>query len=316
MNTGIFRPLDWHWISLIGPDSQDFLHRISTVNTRGMQPGEGAPGFILSPQGKVRAAFTLWNYRDGEYAFELAEGSSGRWKKELLTVIDQFTFAEKITLADVTGLDSRWIFLPEGTEAPETLGRIEARRTLAVDEEIRICHHGVSDYGRPWISVWGREQRLTQWLDRSFPDALTLTEEQLEQWRIDSVRPKLDSEITESTIPLEVGLKDAIAENKGCYPGQEVIERIVALGSPARRLLRIEGKLVAGQSSPSPGEKILNDATPPIEIGEVSSSYREGDRFVALALLRKIHAKVGLPVTCASGVTGTVAQVSEYSAEK
>ncbi len=313
MTIEIFRPLDWHWISLIGPDAQDLLHRISTVNTRGMQPGEGAPGFILSAQGKVRAAFSLWNYRDAEYAFEVATGSSGRWKKELLSVVDQYIFAEKVAIAEVNELESRWIFLPSGSAAPETLGRVEAGKTLALDDEIRVCNHGSADYGRPWISVWGRAQRLAQWIDRTFPDALTLSEERLEHWRIDAVRPKLDSEITEATIPLEVGLKDAIAENKGCYPGQEVIERIVSLGSPARRLSRIEGKLAAGQTSPSPGEKVLNDATPPAEIGEISSSYREGDHYVALALLRKIHAKIGLPITCASGVSGTVAQVSAYT---
>jgi folate-binding Fe-S cluster repair protein YgfZ len=114
--TRIYQPSDWCWISLIGPDAQDFLHRVTTVHARALQPGQGTPGFFLNPQGKVRASFNLWCYREAEYAFEFAAGQGGKWKTELLAAIDQYTFAEKMTLADVTGLECRWIL----ADAPGT----------------------------------------------------------------------------------------------------------------------------------------------------------------------------------------------------
>lgn len=310
--TRLFQPYGWNWISLIGPDAQDFIHRVTTVNSRSLALGEGAPGFFLNPQGKVRAFFHLWNYREGEYAFEFAGGESGRWKKEMLAAVDQFTFAEKMTLADVTELECQWIFLAPGQSAPDFLASISPGHTTAIDEEIRVCHHGDQDYGRPWISAWGRGPRLRQWVERAFPGAAAAHLEDIELWRIQATRPRVDFEITDGTIPLEVGLKDAIADAKGCYPGQEVIERIVALGSPAKRLAKLEGSLSPGAKMLERGEKLLNEAEPPVEVGEVTSVARDGNRFIALAMIRKIHAKEGMPVRTEAGVSASILKIAPY----
>lgn len=299
------QPFQWSWITLIGPDAGDFLHRLTTVNVRNLIVGEGAPGCFLTPQGKLRAYFTLWNYRLTEFAFEIDAGESGHWKKALLETIDQYTFGEKITVAEVP-LESRWIF-PDA-EGLAKLGVAESMKTAAIDEEIRVCHHGEADFGRPWVTVWGRGPRLAQWLERAFPQAQSIGFETTETWRIEASRPRADLELSESTIPLEVGLKDAIAENKGCYPGQEVIEKIISLGAPAKRLIRIDG------SGPVParGEKILNLADPAAEVGEVTSVAETSTGFVALGIVRKIHAKEGLEVRFTTGSQGTVARVAPY----
>src|SRR5258708_6477174 len=92
------QPIQWAWITLKGPDAADFLHRLTTVNVKVMQPGEGSAGFFLNPQGKMRAYFQLWRVSREEFFFELDAGASGKWKQELLTVIDQFHFGEKFVL--------------------------------------------------------------------------------------------------------------------------------------------------------------------------------------------------------------------------
>lgn len=304
MKTHFYRPKDWHWLSLIGPDAQDFLHRITTLNVRQLSVGSGAPGFFLNAQGRIRAGFHLWAYREGEYGLEFAGGETGRWKSELLAAIDQYTFSEKMTLADVQELSSAWIFCEQ---APATLEGLAPGKTLALDEEIRVCHHGDRDFGRHWISVWARGPRLDQWIDRTFPDALPATQEQLEHWRIDAVRPWVDREILpDATIPLEVGLGDGISSNKGCYPGQEVIERIVSVGSPAKRLALIQGK----GPGPRPGDKLLNIASEPTEVGEVTSCAEINGGFHALALIRKIHARESLPVRIPSGAEATITRIA------
>ncbi len=88
------------------------------------------------------------------------------------------------------------------------------------------------------------------------------------------------------TNPLEVNLGSAIDSNKGCYPGQEVIEKILALGSPARRLCllrRVDG--AGNETLPA----ILHDATG-AEAGKLTSSDGE----YALAILKRTHLKPGL----------------------
>ncbi|NDG86203.1 MAG: hypothetical protein EBX52_14335, partial [Proteobacteria bacterium] len=56
--------------------------------------------------------------------------------------------------------------------------------------------------------------------------------------RVLSLTPKQGNEfeLDGKTNPLEVNLRHAISDQKGCYPGQEVIEKIIAIGSPARKL--------------------------------------------------------------------------------
>ena len=97
----------WNLITLSGADARDFLHRLTTVNVNSLQIGQGAPGFFLNPQGKIRAFFTLWRFATEDYSFEFDAGATCHWKKELLAAIDQYTFAEKFVLTDVTSLACR-----------------------------------------------------------------------------------------------------------------------------------------------------------------------------------------------------------------
>ena len=249
----------WRWISFQGSDAKDFLHRLTTVNLKFLPIGKGAKGCFLSPQGKIRAYFTLWNYNSNEYGFELDEGAEGYWKKELLAVIDQYTFAEKLTLTETADhLQCRWLLL-EDEELPQVAPSIEPYHTLATPETIRICHHGKRDFGKNWLTLWGKSEDLTRWMERTLPQTKPLKWEEIEARRIQNLTPKVDAEITSASMPLEIGLQDAIAGNKGCYPGQEVIEKVVSLGSPAKRLAQIRGNGPAPQA----GNPIFNMGTLP-----------------------------------------------------
>ena len=116
MSTESNQSFRWSFLSLHGPDAQDFLHRLSTVRVKALKIGQGAPGCFLTPQGKLRASFYLW--RDGEthFTFEFDAGQDGAWKRELLAFIDQYTFAEKMTLSESpSDLECIWLF-PEESE--------------------------------------------------------------------------------------------------------------------------------------------------------------------------------------------------------
>lgn len=302
-------PIHWSWITLIGPDAQDFLHRLTTVHVKGLTPGSGAPGCWLSGQGKLLAHFVLWCCRPGEYAFEFDAGANGSWKKRLLELIDRYTFGEKITVAEVP-LSALWLFPDSEALAAQTLGGIAPGQTLAAgDGAIRLCHHGETDFGRPWLTAWGRTERLAQWLNHSFPNAKRERFETLEGWRIQAVRPWVDHELTENTLPPEAGLVESVSGNKGCYPGQEVVERIATQGSPTRRLALIEG---SGEA-PSAGSKVLNLSEPAMEVGEITSVVRTDGGFRALGFVRKLQAKEGFEIRLEGGASGRIARVAPYA---
>ena len=94
------------------------------------------------------------------------------------------------------------------------------------------------------------------------------------------------------TNPLEVNLGSAIDENKGCYPGQEVIEKIISLGSPARRLCLLRRMDTGGAPESLLLPAILHDPQGN-EAGKLTSS----DGVVALAIIKRTHLKEGIELS-------------------
>lgn len=86
----------------------------------------------------------------------------------------------------------------------------------------------------------------------------------------------------EKTIPLEAGLTEGIDFNKGCYLGQEIIERLHSRGTPARRLAQVSWQ---GSSVPAQTE-LHSDGK---HAGFVTRSVSSGGETTALAYIRRKH---------------------------
>ncbi|WP_230467759.1 CAF17-like 4Fe-4S cluster assembly/insertion protein YgfZ [Lujinxingia vulgaris] len=67
-----------------------------------------------------------------------------------------------------------------------------------------------------------------------------------ERLRLAAGVPRFGVELHEKVIPLEAGFEDAIAYDKGCYLGQEIIARLDTRGTPAKMLRRVS--LEAGEA--------------------------------------------------------------------
>ena len=274
----IYRPgSSWMLADFSGPDARDFLHRLSTVDVRALKPGHGRFGFFLHANGKIRSAFWLWCLEPDVFAFELPPDTPGLGWDALSTAIEQLTFSERQSLTRVEGLECAWVL----SKDPNTLP-CGPEETQAIEAEIRIFSHGVHLTGLSLFSLWGRPTRLSQELERRFPAAKALTLNELEGFRISAGSPGFGTEITPETNPLEIGLAYAIADQKGCYPGQEVIEKIIALGEPAYRLVRAKASCTL-----LPGPLTQEGSTTPV--GNLTSCF--GDE--GLARVRKLVARTG-----------------------
>ncbi len=108
-------------------------------------------------------------------------------------------------------------------------------------------------------------------------DSITLEKDRIQQ-RI----PKEGNEFVADgqTNPLEINLQNAIHDQKGCYPGQEVIEKIIAIGSPSKRLclVRITDENFATVSLPLE-----------LDFGKLTSFVSP----FGLAIVRKTHTLPG-----------------------
>lgn len=104
----------------------------------------------------------------------------------------------------------------------------------------------------------------------------------------ENLTPQVGFEITPDANPLELGLGPHISDQKGCYPGQEVIERILTQGAPPRKLSLIVSDAQSGEKAPKPGDPIQIDQT---QIGVITSCISlAGGKYKALGLIKKTHA--------------------------
>lgn len=297
MTSSAYFPASTHLFEMKGKDARDFLHRLTTANVRDLEPGDFRPGFFLSPQGKVRATFRVAARGDDSFYLEVEGGAEDRWKTALLAVMDQFTFAEKYELREIEGVANAWFLgLPNSAE-----NRMEER--IVDGEPLVLLHGSRRALATAWTSVWGPRAALDRFV--AAEGGRRIGEDEFEKSRIAALFPRIDRELVFDANPLEIGLREAVADNKGCYPGQEVIEKIVSLGSPARRLALLTGTgLLPARGA---GLKSADGA----EAGAVTSAARaEGEGFLALALLRKTMATEGNKLSVSGSPAGAALEVN------
>ena len=117
--------------------------------------------------------------------------------------------------------------------------------------------------------------------------------EALEMYRIARGIPRYGVDLRERDLPQETGQEHSLNFSKGCYIGQEIVERIRSRGNVHRALIGFE---VAGEP-PQPGTKIFAADK---EVGEITSAARvpfgDGGRTFALGYLRREAATAGSTV--------------------
>ncbi len=215
----------FQWIEATGKDAADFFQRLSTADVKGLAPGEGTWALFLSAVGRIVSVFWVWRLPDGKgLGFEVPVSPVHQWPERFLKYIDDLHFGEDL------GIQKG----PTGSEpfpAPPELAAL-TKPKLMIAQPVMTAFHASLQWGQPTCVVYGAEGPLV--------DAALLTRS-----RIEALIPGVDQEIVPDANPLDIGFFEAIHPNKGCYPGQEVIERTLAKGSPAKRLVLARGKAPA-----------------------------------------------------------------------
>ena len=175
---------------------------------------------------------------------------------------DAATYLQSQASQDLRGMavgDSRWTFLLQPTGKIDVLARV----TMVGDERFELD----TDPGFGPVL----EARLNRFKIRvkatvEARDSGTSSVEVDDDQRIAAAWPKMGAEIIPGeTIPAETGLDDvAVSFTKGCYPGQELVERMDSRGSTAPRHLAV----LPRHDDDEPGSAVIQDGTP---IGKITS---------------------------------------------
>jgi aminomethyltransferase len=242
--------LDWRaLINVSGKDRVRWLHNMVTNNIRDLQPNHGRYNFVLNAQGRILG--DLYVFNRGE---SLLIQTDRRQVETLLTTLRRFIIMDKVELSD---LDSSIAGI--GVAGPKAQELLSAAGidTVALEP---LGIQDVSFHGVQVQIVRGGEQKSTWfeiWLDPSQARAVasrlthagasSIGAEALEMWRVLLGIPQYGVDIRDRDLPQETGQMQALNFNKGCYIGQEIVERIRSRGQVHRKFT---GFVFAGGLAP------------------------------------------------------------------
>ena len=286
-------------LEFTGADRLSYLQGLISNDLRVAPSGEGIYAAFLNQQGKVLAdcrALTT----DDSFIVDFWEPL----KPKILDHLHRYLVADEVEIAD---LNDRYAILSiQGPESERLLEKLVPRdqqpqKTLAHSlaqiggVEIRICRssHTAED-GFDLMIPLGEITSLARHLTEAaaLSSGRWVGEEAYEMLRIEAGIPRYGVDITEDNLILETGLNHAVSFNKGCYLGQEVVERIRSRGHVNKAL---SGLAVHGEKPPLPGCKILSAEK---EIGRITSSTYSpalGSAF-ALGYVHRDHRAQGTQV--------------------
>lgn len=114
--------------------------------------------------------------------------------------------------------------------------------------------------------------------------------------RVEAGVPALGRELDEEVLPPEARLERAIATDKGCYVGQEIVARLRARGQVNHLLV---GLALEGDDTPPAGVELVAGERTTGELTSVVVSPTLGP--IALGYVRREHADAGTEVRFAGG---------------
>jgi aminomethyltransferase len=324
-------------ICLTGADRVRFLHGQVTNDVKKLRVGEGCYAAITTAKGKMESDLNIFALA-GELLLDFEPGLT----KKISAHLEKFIVADDVQIVDAAphyGLLS--VQGPKAKEVvralnlfPEiptqqfgsikisdaTLGeiylannsRLGLRRHVAALESADMSAHSTFSDGFdlfvPNNSLGAVADKLIAAAKQIGGRAVGWTA--FETARIEAGIPRFGADMDETNIPLECGIESrAIVYNKGCYIGQEVINRIHSVGHVNRELrgLRLATDL---ESLPKKGDKLFHANK---EVGYVTSAVKSPalGAPVALGYVRRETNQIGNELTLRTAAGESPAKIVE-----
>lgn len=297
------------YLSFTGPDRVRYLNAILTNNVKDLKVGEGDVSLFLSPQGRIQAE--IETYAEAERLFCV---TFSMIREKLIPALDHFIIMDDVALADES---SRYGTLAlEGPQSGaivkqlcgfelESLAELGWRESQLGSIPCRVSRRSPAGVVSAEF-LCEQSQLAALWkvlLEAAKshgggPAGYTA----LNALRLETGTAWFGYDFGEKQIPHEAGLeKSHISYTKGCYTGQEIVERVRSRGQVNR--VRALFKLLA-PNLPDAGTPLLSDGK---EVGHITRSA-ESPFFHSIIAMGYIRRELSLPGTelMISGKTATV----------
>ncbi len=304
-------------ISFTGKDRARYLNAMLTNNIRDLAPGLGNVSLLLSPQGRIMAEAETLALED-----RLLVVSYAMIRARLVETFDKFIIMDDVTLEDLT--DRTGTLALEGPKTSaivrelcgldlNSLAELGHAEAFAKKDATNIpCR--VVKYSRGEIPgadfIVGREHLHALWnllLEAAHRhgggpvgyDALNIL-------RLEAGIPWYGADFDENQIPHQAALeKTHINFSKGCYTGQEIVERVRSRGHIQRQraILRFAGDAIPNAGEPLFASNAEGEQEAPAEVGFVTSAAKSPatGAIIGMGYVRHEHSAPGAKLTWKNG---------------
>jgi aminomethyltransferase len=299
--SGIY-DLSWRAkIAVSGGDRVRWLNNMVTNNVRDLRTGAGNYNFVLNAKGQILA--DLYAYNRGDEFWLDTERSQA---ESLLSTLDRFIIMDDVELTDIS--DKVSAIAVQGSEAGQLLAAIGVPVTSLEPMQIFDTHWrdiGISitqmeSAQFKTFEIWAATDNIPLlWSALLNAGGTPVGTRALECFRVMAGVPKYGQDIRIGDLPQETGQMHALSFTKGCYIGQEIVERIRSRGA----VHRIFSGFMAEHGQPATGMKILADGK---DVGVLTSlarvpSRQLGDRTLGLGYIRREALSRGTPLGIEGG---------------
>ena len=266
---GLFDLANRAMLQFTGDDRLSYLQGMLSNDLRPLKMFDGQQATILTQQGKVIA--------DVRVLCSLNSFYLDFWeplKEKILTHLNRYLVADEVEIHDP---NEQWKMLSlQGPRARAILEKVFGNADLPAEPD----HHGMVQFDGAPVCVVRADRsgydgfdlivqtaQLSAFAQRLIDQGAAWVGAQAQNTlRVEAGIPRYGVDFSEDYLLLEVALDDAVSFNKGCYLGQEVVERIRSRGHVNKKLC---GLLVEGDTPASPGDKLSAGGK---EIGQITSS--------------------------------------------
>lgn len=255
-------PLDQTgWLRISGSDRVRWLNGMATNSIQELKTGEGSYSFFLNAQGRIQGDALIFAQQDAL----LLETSTAQLPS-LMPLLDHFIIMDDVELEDINSSRAGLAVTgPEASSYLEKLGLPAAQlKEIAMltatwsGAEVMLIH--AHSPLVPHFELWSGAETIAALRQALLATGATPCEPQSSDWlRILEGTPRYGTDIRDRDLPQETAQTRALHFNKGCYLGQEIVERIRSRGNVHRTFtaFRLEGELpLAGAALEAEGKTV------------------------------------------------------------
>ncbi len=302
------------YLSFTGPDRVRYLNAILTNNIKELAAGQGNVSLLLNPQGHILAEVETYAQEDNLFCVSYA-----MIRERLIEVIDKYIIMDDVTMSDES---ARYATLAlEGPRAADVARELTGIELAALGELVRKeaavgsipcwitkrtlggvagCEFLVERDGT--TNLW---QALLESVKRHGGGPMGYAA--LSAQRLAQGVPWFGYDYGEKQIPHEAGLEVShISYTKGCYTGQEIVERVRSRGQVNRRRVEL---VFDNEKVPAAGELLTVDGK---EVGSVTRAAVPSflSHAIGMGYARKDYNALGKKLNWAEG-TAVVSKFPE-----